>query len=143
MEQIGKIIETAATLLEQRGDAPQAPKPTYTPPAGTIHCACGKKFIPMTDVRYFDTRHIKGVADTVCKECWPDVKGLVPIVCVKCKAVVSRVQPHRTPSGFAFLKGESYHTDVCPNCRPNVKVSVLLEKYFYDKERGIPQKVKL
>lgn len=139
----GKFIDTAANILEQRGEAPPPPRPTYDPPPGTIHCACGKKFIPMTDIRYFDTRLIKGVADTVCKECCPDVKDLVPIVCIVCHSVVSRVQPHKVKAGFEFRKGEYYHVNACPNCKKEIKSSVLLEKYFFDKANGIPQSAKL
>ena len=138
MHEAAQVMER---IIADRGDAPLPDKPDFTVPAGTTRCACGKKFIPMGDLRYFNTEFVRGVLDSICKECAGSVKGMVPIVCVKCKAVVARVQPYRFENGFEFRKDKMYHTDACPNCDPQLKSGVrssrLIEKHVYETMNAI------
>lgn len=132
-----KLAEVAVNL----GEAPKHKiELKEQPPEGYVHCACGKKFIPVGKVRIFNTKFVKGVVDTICDECWPDVQDLVPIVCIRCKAVVARVQPTRCPSGFEFQKDHPSHTNFCPNCnlqcKEEGKPSILIEKAMYEREFG-------
>ena len=126
-----------AQLVDNLGDAPKFDTKNYDPPPGHTHCACGKKFIPIASLRVHNTEFIKGVTDCICRECEKAVQRLAYIVCIKCKSVVSRIQPMHFKHGFQLRPGAYYHTNACPDCVKNLGSSVILEKYFFDKERGV------
>jgi len=133
-------LDPLARLIDNMGAAPKFHTRDFTPPAGMTHCACGKKFIPIGSVRIHNTGVLQGVTDCLCSdhECTSKVKHFAYIVCIKCKSVVSRIQPLRCKSGFQIRPGEFYHTNACPDCVKNLGTSVILEKYFFDKEQGVP-----
>ena len=133
-------MEAPPQLLQLIDNLPDAPKfhtRDFTPPPGHTHCACGKKFIPIASLRIHNTDFIKGVTDCLCRECESGVRHMAYIVCIKCKSVVSRIQPIKLKSGFQLRPGAFYHTNACPECTKNLSTSVILEKYFYDREQGV------
>jgi len=132
-----EAIAPLAQLIDNLGEAPKFHTRDFNPPPGHIHCACGKKFIPLSKLKIHNTPFLKGVTDCICDECVPDMRRLAFIVCVRCKSVVSRLQPLKCKSGFQIRAGEYYHTNACPDCVKNLEKSVIIEKYFYDRERGI------
>ena len=124
-------------LIDNLDEAPKFHTRDFTPPAGYTHCACGKKFIPIASLRIHSTDFIKGVTDCLCRECEPQYRRMAYIVCIRCKSVVSRIQPMSFKSGFQLRPGAFYHTNACPECVKNLSTSVILEQHFYEKERGV------
>ena len=57
-----------------------------------IPCACGDKVISINECRRIDTGVIQAL-DTMCKECKTAVRGTCPLICIRCKRVVSRMEP--------------------------------------------------
>lgn len=85
--------------------------------------------------------------DKICKECQKLVADLCPVVCVKCKDVVSRMAPGKDKHGFETKKGKSYHIEFCPVCHPETFEDnpyyemQLIEKTIYDiRIRGLSTK---
>lgn len=117
---------------------PKTPDPLTGAPPGQVRCACGKKFIPMSDINYHQTSLVMSASDTECRECLPAHKNFALIVCLKCRAVVAKMAPTQFPGGFRMAANWCYHVAQCPTCCPGIKTSSVLEKYVYDKARGYP-----
>lgn len=126
--------------MSQMPKAPQPKLKVFEPPPGHCPCACGKKFIPVSEIKFHNTKFMKGVTDSLCDECLPMVKNFAIVVCIKCRSVVARMAPTHFRTGFVVRAGEYYHTNACPNCVKDVKSTILIEKYFYEKENGFPVK---
>ena len=133
-------LEAAADLMFRMDDAPKPKLRTFDPPPGHFWCACSKKSVPLQKMKFCNTKFVAGCTDSLCAECEPMVIGMAKIVCIQCKSVVARIQPVKTSTGFRVVAGESYHTNACPNCSKDIQVSVILEKYFYDRENGFSVK---
>ena len=78
--------------------------------------------------------------DPICSKCSKGLKKTSPLVCVKCKKVVARMEPGvDKTTGFEFKGGRAYHIDSCPSCSPNTNHSemrsIIIEKHIYEKER--------
>ena len=131
------MLDQLAQLMVRLGDAPKFHTRNFDPPPGHTHCACGKKFIPIRSLKIHNTEFVKGVTDCLCRECEDSVKHMAYIVCIRCKSVVSRIQPMSFKSGFQLRPGAFYHTNACPECVKNLSTSVILEQHFYEKERGV------
>lgn len=119
---------------------PELPKP----PQGTVECACGKKHIPLSEVKIHNTQFAKGASDTICNECLNNINTHSMIVCLGCKAVVARVPPHRQPNGFRFEPNGYYHVSACPNCvKPpkSIEKSMVIEAEVYARENGLVSKI--
>lgn len=129
-------LNEALQILENMGPVKELKAPDFKPPPGHLHCACGKKFIPVGKLKFHNTPVLPGVSDSMCDECLPDVKGMAIIVCVRCKSVVARSPPFRFHSGFCIRAGAYYHTGCCPECDSSVegKKLFILERHFYELE---------
>lgn len=121
--------------LAEKFPAVQATAPTVTPPVGQTLCACGKKFMPMSEIKIVKTRYCTAT-DNICDACLQHVKTHSTIVCTRCKSVAARLAPHRDPSGFVFEAGKSYHTPFCPNCQQDCVSSPIAEKAVWDQEQN-------
>jgi hypothetical protein len=130
----------ALGVLEQMPEAPVFKPRSFEPPPGHCPCACGKKFIALSAIKFHNTKLIQGVTDSICDDCERNVKNFAIVVCIKCKSVVARMQPNVFRTGFVVRAGEYYHTNACPNCVKNLNSSILIEKYFYEKENGFAVK---
>ena len=106
-----------------------------TIPKDHVRCACNKKVIHFSEVQHYNTGVVAGASDSMCQECIRMVPQHALIVCITCKAVVARVAPHRTKSGFEFKARTFYHTNACPGCKPGLASSVLIEKELFDRQR--------
>jgi len=107
---------------------------TIQPPAGMNHCACGKKFIPIGEIKIVKTPHCTAI-DTMCRECRQQCSKHSLIVCVRCKSVAAKLAPHRDNSGFVFEPGKPYHTPFCPNCVQDCVTSPIAEKAIWDQDQ--------
>jgi hypothetical protein len=144
------LLDAAAQLLDQMPEAPKVKPRVFDqpPPSGHYWCACYRhKAIPLQKMRFCNTKFLPGVTDSVCDECFPSIKNMVAIVCIRCQTIVARMEPIIFPSGFRMRPGEYYHTDACPKCRPkecvpNISPLRILERYFYEKENGLLNKNK-
>jgi len=104
------------------------------PPVGMTPCACGKKFIPITDIKIITTPYCTAI-DTMCRECCQQCPKHALIVCIRCKSVAAKLAPHRDKSGFVFEASKPYHTPFCPNCAPDCVSSPIAEKAVWDQEQ--------
>ncbi len=112
----------------------EAQAPQINAPVGMSPCACGKKFIPMSEIKVHKTPYCQAI-DTICNECCKEVRTHVLIVCTGCKTVVARFAPHVDKSGFVWKASTPYHTPYCPNCQPDCASSPVAEKYVWDQEK--------
>jgi hypothetical protein len=135
---IENLYKQISDLPPLSAPPPHMPDPRQGAPPGQVRCACGKKFIQMTDIAYHKTGLVDAASDTECKECLPAHKGFALVVCLTCKAVVAKMPPKKYQGGFEMLASRCYHVTKCPTCHPDIKTSHVLEKYLYDKERGYP-----
>ena len=94
--------------------------------------------MPLRDIQYHSTGLLACASDTECAECLPAHKDFALIVCLVCQAVVAKMAPKKYEGGFELKANGCYHVAACPTCQPGIKVSHLLEKYYYEKERGMP-----
>jgi hypothetical protein len=116
-------------------EAGVTPDPLVGAPPGKVRCACGAKFISLTDIVYHQTGIITA-SDTECRECLPGHKNFALVICLKCKSVVAKMAPGKFKGGFEMVANGYYHISTCPNCHPGIKVSHVIEKYVYDKAHG-------
>lgn len=97
-------------------------------------CACRKIKIHVSEIQY----HWTGVcqaSDSICKECQRMVPKHALVVCLGCKAVVARMAPTVLKSGFRIEPRKIYHTPACPNCKPGIETSTIIEaELFYRKK---------
>ena len=110
---------------------PKLGPPVGAPPDGYVPCGRCRKLIPQSAIRYYATG-VCTASDSLCDAC----AGLAPqhalIVCIGCKAVVARIAPERLKSGFQIESRKIYHTEKCPNCKPLVTSSTIIEaELFY------------
>ena len=129
MNPLLKFKELAEKLPTVKAEAP-----AITSPEGQTLCACGKKFIPMSEVKIVKSRYCTAT-DNICDACVGNVKNHSLIVCTRCKTVAARLAPHQDPSGFRFEAGKPYHTPYCPNCVPTCVSSPIAEKAVWDQEQ--------
>lgn len=82
----------------------------------THRCACDK-VVPVGELEILKTPYITGL-DIVCKSCprRRDYAKSVKFVCVVCHETVMFHEPFRSPTGFVYHPGYTYHLDCCPNC---------------------------
>ena len=95
--------------------------------ASLVECACGKKNIHVSEVKYHWTG-ICRASDSMCSECERMLPTHALIVCIGCQAVVARIAPEKLKSGFVIKPRGIYHTDKCPNCRKSEENSVMVSK---------------
>jgi hypothetical protein len=132
-----ELLQLAQSLRPPKAlPSPEVPKP----PDGHVWCACKKKCILMQEVHFLDSKFVQGITDNICNECRAFINHPALIVCIHCRAVVSRTAAQRFDSGFVFEPDGVYHTDGCPNCQKGVQVTVLLEKVFFDHANKRPVK---
>ena len=108
--------------------------PAIEPPPGQTSCACGKKFMPVSEIKFLKTQYCTAT-DHICNGCVNNITNASLIVCVRCKAVVARLAPHRTKNGFTFEPGKPYHTPYCPNCQPDCVSSPIAEERVWDESQ--------
>lgn len=116
----------------------QSPKPVMPKlpevDSNYTDCACRKIKIHVSEIKH----HWTGVchaSDNICKECQRMVPKHALVVCLGCKAVVARMAPTTLKSGFRIEPLKIYHTDRCPNCKPDVASSRIIEaELFYRKK---------
>lgn len=96
----------------------------------TVICACGKKRISLEEVAWHNTGVCRAI-DTMCRECREQLPTHALVVCVGCKAVAARMAPCLLKSGFRIEPRKIYHTEACPNCRPDVKVTSIIEAKLF------------
>lgn len=108
--------------------------PHVAAPKDYVDCACRKIKIHVSEIQY----HWSGVcqaSDAMCKECQRMVPKHALVVCLGCKAVVARMAPTKLKSGFQIEPRKIYHTDKCPNCRPGVESSKIIEAELFCKNK--------
>ncbi len=103
-----------------------------------VRCACNK-MVSVTEMTPFNTG-IMNALDNVCQGCRSNVKGMSIFVCARCRAVVARLAPHTTPSGFKYEPNKTYHLDCCAVCAPEIvntqPGSLILEELTFLRKKG-------
>ena len=114
---------------------PKLGPPLGSPPEGYVFCGRCRKPIPVSSIRYYTTG-VCVASDCICDECARLVPRHALVVCVGCRAVVARMAPERLQSGFQIESRKIYHTSACPNCKPGlVKSSIVEAELFYRKSK--------
>lgn len=108
--------------------------PEVVAPKDHVDCACQKKRIHVSEVQHHWTG-ICHASDTICRECQRMVTKHALVVCLGCKAVVARMPPSVLKSGFRIEARKIYHTDACPNCKPGVTSSKIIEAELFHKHQ--------
>ena len=97
-------------------------------------CSLCEKIVSIKDCKKLNTGVVQAF-DSMCGDCRSEVRGTCPLVCIRCKRVVSRMEPGKDKkTGFVFVKNKPYHLDGCPFCEDNLDKSIILEKLMYEKE---------
>lgn len=129
--------EEAARFLEQAADIANKQKPVQIPDLVApdfVPCAmCGRK-LHLSEIRHYNTG-VVNASDALCPECSRNFPKHSCIVCVRCCAIVARIPPMRMKSGFVIKPNTFYHTQACPNCKPGVRTTDIIEaKLFYERK---------
>lgn len=95
-------------------------------PEGQVRCACGKKYMDLTEVRSYQTG-VCHARDLMCNACRVQLPHHALLVCVECRMVVARMAPEKLKSGFQIQARQIYHTNACPCCQPDVTKSRIIE----------------
>jgi len=98
----------------------------------SLKCVCDK-YVPLSNLEIFDSGVAK-IVSNVCKGCREATKQdreTARVVCVSCRQVVMRIEPHQDKSGFKFLANHTYHLEECPSCNPDIQKSIILEKKLH------------
>jgi hypothetical protein len=104
--------------------------PEVLKPQDYVDCGRCKKKIHISEIRYHWTG-ICQASDSLCTECQRLVPKHALVVCLGCKAVVARMAPMTLKSGFRIETLKIYHTDACPNCKPGVESTKLIEAEIF------------
>lgn len=111
-----------------------AKMPEVVKPKDYVDCGRCRKKIHISEIQY----HWTGVcqaSDSICKECASLVPKHALVVCLGCKAVVARMAPTILKSGFRIETRQIYHTNCCPNCKPGVESSKLIEAELFSRTK--------
>ena len=129
---ISKLVDIMKTLpgVEEPMDAESNLWHHYK----LVRCKCCKKDFPAEEFNIIDTGYVKAY-DQACKECRKLAKDTCPIVCVRCKAVMLRLEPYRDEDGFEFIRNRAYHVDACPDCEKELGSAMVVEKKIFIKEK--------
>jgi hypothetical protein len=63
-----------------------------------------------------------------------EVKGMIPVVCIQCREVVSWVPPGKDKDGFETKAGDIVHIYCCPACEPEKFIGKEVETPFIEKQ---------
>lgn len=108
--------------------------PAVVKPTEYVGCGRCKNKIHLSEIIYHWTG-ICQASDSICKECASLVPKHALVVCLGCKAVVARMAPTILKSGFRIETLKIYHTDCCPNCKPGVESSKLIEAELFSRKK--------
>jgi hypothetical protein len=84
-----------------------------------------------------------GYTSMLCKNCLDQYKDACRIVCVACLRLQGFVEPTRCPDGFFYEKGKHYHIRGCPQCKPNITHTKVLEHEAWLQANRIASKTNL
>jgi hypothetical protein len=141
-ENTDRFIKEAADLMKAVPKRRPSEAKEVKVPDNWVFCACKKKMMPKSDVRYFSTSvtqkyaqaaglPVKLVKDELCKECHAMSTDMCLLICIRCCEVVSRFAPWKDPkTGFEYKKGHAYHIAKCPSCAKedeNLEGQMILE----------------
>ena len=133
-ERIKPAKKILGEVLQKRDDEEKAAKLL----GPKDKCVCNKN-VQVTEFPLLNTGVIV-CCNNVCPGCKAGVKHdneTARIVCVRCKKVVARLKPSKDKTGFRYVAGQTYHSDACPECKPNLTESQIVEKVIYMKKLGI------
>jgi hypothetical protein len=103
------------------------PKPVTLDSSGsTIPCSGCRKPMAVEEVQYHWTGIFRA-SDALCSECTALTPKHALVACVNCQSIVARMAPETLRSGFRIESRKIYHTDACPDCRPDVTTSSIIE----------------
>lgn len=127
-------LNDMANLLTQ---VPLAASLGRPPIITQMHCGGCKKLVEAVDMPIIDTGVIHYISDR-CRKCLFELKDLATIVCIPCRDVAGRWEPHVDKYGFIFEKGGHYHIRSCPKCARKLTPSTVIERdIFLQRKRGI------
>ncbi len=94
-------------------------------------CVCGK-VMPREDLR-MEHSGPNGVSYTsfLCKSCLDNYKDAARIVCKACLRLQGFLEPSTAKDGFTYEKGKHYHINGCPQCKPGIYCTPVLEHEAY------------
>lgn len=119
-------------------DLPPPPLREDRDPSKTA-CVC-KAFVPITECHIAYSGYVNYIV-ALCPTCRQGLKDYARVVCPKCKTLVLLIKPHKDPHGFSMLRGQCYHVEHCPTCRPGTDKAPIIEKLLFYKERRLPYDV--
>lgn len=109
-------------------------------------CLCGK-LLNVIDVQRKwhsgrwngDTQISPGVnyTDLLCDDCRKEFDRWPRIVCLGCRRLMGFVKPGKESTGFEFEMDRHYHIENCPQCKPKVKATPVLEHEKFCRVNGI------
>lgn len=90
-------------------------------------CLCGT-IIPRDELQM---RHSgeNGVTytSTLCKSCLDSYKEAARVVCKACLRLQGFLEPTKCRDGFEYERGKHYHINGCPQCKPGVFRTPVIE----------------
>lgn len=106
------------------------------------NCACGKK-VPVTTFPMMHSGVVQFPNNICpgCKEAEKLDRETARIICVRCRKVVARLKPVKEKNGFIYQAGRTYHSDACPECKPNLTESQIVEKVIYMRKTQTQRRV--
>lgn len=130
-----KFLEVAKNYpLSKRGEQIAA---TAVDSASTATCPHSGEQYPASEIEILQDQ-IGPIKNLLHPKFRKDVAGMCPVVCIRCREVVSWLAPGKDEEGFQREKGKLYHIQHCPKCDPEAfegkeVATELIEKQLWRK----------
>lgn len=106
---------------------------------GEVTCPHSKRLYDAAEIEVLQDQ-VGSVRNLLHPSLRSNVKGMCPVVCIKCREVVSWLDPAKDNDGFVLDPKKLYHIHHCPQCEPKAfsgkeVVTELIEKQLFLKYR--------
>ena len=106
-------------------------------------CVCGK--VMTREELKMEHSGVGGVTYTsmLCPSCISTYKEAARIICRSCLRLQGFMSPVKYADGFEFKPNQHYHINGCPQCRPGIFKTAILEHEAWLKARRLAVKTEL
>ncbi len=99
-----------------------------------LRCLCGKER-PEEEFLELRSSQVK-YRHNICPGCESLIRGMSPLVCVRCKIIDVCIPPGREKNGFEIRAGVVYHLPRCLKCSPNITSVQIVERTVFDLQQN-------
>ena len=103
------------------------PQPSSDRPVSLLVPTAASEAVCPTCGKIFEKPVILTRDANLCPDCRNTYKDMAYIYCLKCKEVVTRLNPGMSAKGYLVKPNEVLHVRECPRCCPGVIQSIPVE----------------